>query len=136
MNKKEIYYEFSLDLPKSNLDTYYWLLQKMYQTILELDDKAVTIKYKTTTTTNKHRISIQAKEALLNFSEAIIKHLVYLHDYFLNRRPNEKRIYSKFWILYNKDIDKIILAVKDDMIDYKFYAKRQPLQYHGIICIE
>jgi len=33
INKKETYYEFSLDLPKSNLDTYYRLLQKMYQII-------------------------------------------------------------------------------------------------------
>ena len=95
----------------------------MYQTIWELDNKAVIIKYKTTTTINEHGIGIQAKEALLNFSEAIPKHLIFLHDYFLNRRPNGKRIYLKFRILHNEDIDKIMLAVKDKMMDYKFYVK-------------
>ena len=93
------------------------------------------IKYKTTTTINEYRIGIQAKEALLNFSEAIPKYLVYLHDYFPNGRSNRKRIYSKFRILYNEDINKIMLAVKDDMMDYKFYVKCQPLQYYDIICI-
>ena len=28
-----------------------------------------------------------------------------------------------------------MLAVKDNMIDYKFYAKHQLLQHHDIICI-
>ena len=41
----------------------------MYQTILELDNKAVIIKYKASTTMNKHRVGIQAKKVLLNFSE-------------------------------------------------------------------
>ena len=71
----------------------------MYQTILELDKKVVIIKYKTTTTTNKHQVGIQAKDALLNFSEAITKYLVYLHDYFPNGRANRKILYSKFCIL-------------------------------------
>ena len=95
----------------------------MYQTIWELGNKAVIIKYKTTITINKHGISIQAKEALLNFSEAIPKYLIYLYDYFLNGRPNGKRIYLKFQILHNEDIDKIMLVVKDEMMDYKFYVK-------------
>ena len=58
INEKETYYEFSFDLPKSNLDTYCRLLQKMYQTIRELDDKAMIIKYKTTITINEHKIGI------------------------------------------------------------------------------
>ena len=28
-----------------------------------------------------------------------------------------------------------MLVVKDILADYKFYAKRQPLQYHEIECI-
>jgi len=95
----------------------------------------VIIKYKTTITTNEHGIGIQAKEALLNFLEAISKYLVYLHDYFPNGRLNGKRIYSKFRILHNKDIDKIILAVKDKIMNNKFYMKYQPLQHYNIICI-
>ena len=28
-----------------------------------------------------------------------------------------------------------MMAVKDNMIDFKFYSKRQPLQHHTIECI-
>ena len=87
----------------------------------------VVITYKSETTRNKYRIGIQAKESLLNYTEDILKHLVFIHDFFLNGRPNDKRLYSKFKILYNKDIDKVMIVVKDDMIDFKFYSKRQPL---------
>ena len=57
----------------------------MCQTIKELDEKAVIIKYKAEVTKNEYRVGIQAKNAILNFSEVIPKHLVYIHNYF----PNE-----------------------------------------------
>ena len=135
MNNHETYYEFSIDLLKSNLEIYCKLFQRMYQTIQEIDTKAVIIGYKAATTKNKHSIGIQAKYVLLNYTKAVPKHLIFIYEFFLNRHPNGKRIYSKFKILHNKDIDKIILAVKDDLIDYKFYTKYQPLQYHEIECI-
>ena len=84
------------------------------------------LDYKAATTKNEHGVGIQAKDALLNYTEAVPKYLIFIHKFFSNRCPNGKKIYSKFKILYNKDIDKIILAVKDDLIDYKFYAKCQP----------
>ena len=95
----------------------------MYQTIKELDEKAVIIKYKVEVTKNEYGVGIQVKDAILNFFEAIPKYLVYLHDYFSNRRPNGKRLYSKFRILHNQDIKKIMTAVKDVMFDHKFYYK-------------
>ena len=96
----------------------------MYQMIKELDEKAVIIKYKTEVTKNEHGVGIQAKDAILNFSEAIPKHLVYIHDYFLNGRPNRKRLYSTFRILHNQDMDKIMMVVKYIMIDQKFCFKK------------
>ena len=127
ITSKETYFEFSLDLLKSNLETYRKMLQQMYQIIKELDEKAVIIKYKVEVTKNEHGVGIQAKDALLNFSEAIPKYLVYLYDYFPNGRPNRKRLYSKFCILYDQDMEKIMTAVKDVIFDYKFYYKQQPL---------
>ena len=62
----------------SNLDTGRQFLQKMHQTMLELDEKAAIINSKTTTIANKHGAGIQAKESLLIFLEATPKHLVYL----------------------------------------------------------
>ena len=67
VNEKETFYEFSLDLPKSYLEIYHHLLQQIYQTILELNNKVVIIKYKALTTINEHRVGIQANKALLNF---------------------------------------------------------------------
>ena len=64
------------------------MLQQMYQIIKELDEKAIIIKYKAEVTKNEYGVGIQAKDAILNFSEAIPKYLVYLHDYFPNGRPN------------------------------------------------
>ena len=107
----------------------------MYQIIKELDEKAVIIKYKAEVTKNKHGVGIQAKDTILNFLEVIPKYLVYIHDYFPNGRPNGKRFYSKFHILYNQDIEKIMMAVKDIIIDQKFYFKKQPLQHNEIAYI-
>ena len=107
----------------------------MYQTIKELDEKAVIIKYETKVTKNKHRVAIQAKDAILNFLEAILKYLVCVYDYFPKRCPNGKRIYSKFCIFHNQDMEKIMTVVKDEMIDQKFYFKKQPLQHHEIACV-
>jgi len=107
----------------------------MYQMIKELDEMAVIIKYKAEMTKNEYGVGIQAKDTILNFSEAIPKHLVYIHDYFLNGCPNGKRLYSKFHILHNQDMEKIIMVVKDIMIDQKFYFKKQPLQHHKIACV-
>ena len=90
------------------------------------------VDYKAATTKNEHSVGIQAKDVLLNYTEAVSKHLIFIYEFFPNSHLNRKRIYSKFKILHNKDIDKIMLAVKDDLIDYKFYAKYQPLQYHEI----
>ena len=73
----------------------------MYQMIKELDEKAVIIKYKAKVTKNEYRVGIKAKDTILNFSEAIPKYLVYIHDYFPNRCPNGKRLYSKVRILHN-----------------------------------
>ena len=53
------------------------MLQLMYQTIKEINDQAVIIKHKTEITTNEHGIDIQAKDTILNFSEAIPKYLVF-----------------------------------------------------------
>ena len=101
INTKETYFEFLLDLPKANLETYRKILQQMYQVIKELDKKAVIIKYETEVTKNKHGVGIQAKDAILNFSEIIPNHLVHIYDYFPNGCPNGKRLHSKFHILYN-----------------------------------
>ena len=127
ITSKETYFEFLLDLLKSNLETYRKMLQQMYQIIKELDEKAVIIKYKAEVTKNEHEVGIQVKDAILNFSEVIPKYLVYLHDYFSNRRPNWKRLYSKFCILHDQDIEKIMIVVKDVIFDHKFYYKQQPL---------
>ena len=89
----------------------------MYQTIKELDKKAVIIKYKAEVTKNEYGVGIQAKNTILNFSEAITKHLVYIHDYFSNRYSNGKRLYSKVCILHNQDMEKIMMVVKDVIID-------------------
>ena len=107
----------------------------MYQIIKELDEKVVIIKYKAEVTKNKYGVGIQAKDAILNFSEAIPKHLVYIHNCFPNGRPNGKRLYSKFRILQNQDMEKIIIVVKNIMFDQKFYFKKQPLQHYEIMCI-
>ena len=85
-------------------------------------------------TKNEHRVGIQVKDAILNFSEVIPKHLVYIHNYFLNGFPNRKRLYSKVHILHNQNIEKIIIAVKDIMINQKFHFKNQSLQHHEIAC--
>ena len=95
----------------------------MYKTILELDNKVVITNCKAKTIKNKYRISIQAKDALLNYTKAIPKYLLFIYDYFLNCRPKGKRAYYKFKILYNKDINKIMIVVKDEIINYKFYSK-------------
>ena len=96
----------------------------MYQMIKELDEMAVIIKYKAEMTKNEYGVGIQVKDTILNFSEAIPKHLVYIHDYFLNGHHNGKKLYSKFHILHNQNIEKIMTAVKDVMIDQKFYFKK------------
>ena len=95
----------------------------MYRIIQEIDDKAVITLYKVETTKNKYRIGIQVKEVLLHYTEAVPKYLVFIYDFFLNKRLNKKRLYSKFKILYNKDIDKVTIVVRDKMIDFKFYSK-------------
>ena len=77
------------------------MLQQMYQIIKELDKKAVIIKYKAEVTKNEYGVGIQVKDTILNFSEVILKHLVYIYDYFLNGYFNRKRLYSKFYILHN-----------------------------------
>ena len=100
------------------------MLQQMYQMIKELDEMAVIIKYKAEMTKNEYGVGIQAKDTILNFSEAILKHLVYIHNYFPNGCPNGKRLYSKFCILHNQEMEKIMMAVKDEMIDWKFYFKK------------
>ena len=69
--------------------------------IKELDKKVVIIKYKAEVTKNEHGVGIQVKDTILNFSEVIPKYLLYIHDYFLNRYSNGKRLYSKFRILHN-----------------------------------
>ena len=99
----------------------------MHEIIQEIDDKVVIVMHEVETTKNKYRISIQAKEALLNYTEAIPNHLVYLYDYFPNSRSNGKILYSKFYILHNKDMDKIMIVVKDMLVDQKFYSKYQSL---------
>ena len=114
-------------MPKSNLAIYCKSLQKIHQIKLEIDDKAVIIKYKSETIINEHRIAIQSKEALLNFLEAIPRYLVFLYDYFPNRYPNNKRLYSKFHILCNQYFDKIILVIKNEIMDCKSCTKHQPL---------
>ena len=115
--------EFLLNLPNSKLKTYRKYLQKMYKIIKDLDSQAIIIKYKMTDIeSNQYRHGVKAKEVLLNFSEVIPKYLTYIYDYFPNGYPNKKRLYSKFQILYNEDIEKIILAVKEDdrFIETKF----------------
>ena len=94
----------------------------MYKVILEIDSMVI-INYIIEVIKNQYRISILVKEALLNCIEAILKHLVFIYDYFSNSRLNSKKIYLKFRILNNKDIDKSILVVRDSIIEIKFYKK-------------
>ena len=79
----------------------------MYQTILQLENKAIIINYKIEATKNENRVGIKEKEALLNFSEAILKYLVYLHDYFLNERSNGKKSNWNFVFYIIKTLIKL-----------------------------
>ena len=58
--------------------------------IQEIDDKAVIVRYKVIMTKNEYNIGIQVKEALLNYTEAISKYLIFIYNFFSNGRPNEK----------------------------------------------
>ena len=68
----------------------------MHKIIKDLDSQAVIIKYKMTDIeSNEYGYGVKAKEALLNFLEAIPKYFAYIHNYFPNDHSNGKDLYSK-----------------------------------------
>ena len=95
----------------------------MHKTILELDLTAVIINYSTNNISNEYEFEVEAKETLLNCTRVILKLLIFLYNYFPNRYPSSKHIYSKFCIMCNRDINKVIIAIKDNITDTKFYSK-------------
>ena len=72
---------------------------------------------------------------MLNYTKSFLKYSIFFLKYFLNSYLNRERIYSKLRILHNRDIDKIILTLKNgegyiylDKIYYsileEYFAKR------------
>ena len=84
--------------------------------------------------TNKARVAVQSKHTILNY-KAVLTKLALLHIYFPNGCLNRKRIYSKFCITHNIDSSLILLTLKEELHNLKFYAKLQPVQHWNIMCI-
>ena len=66
----------------------------MYKTIKEMDNNTLIVKYKSEEEEimeiNKSGIVVLAKNALLNYTKAILPFLWQIHEYFSNGRPNRK----------------------------------------------
>ena len=129
MNNVESYLDISLELKEANTSLYQKAIQKLYKTIKEIDSTALIICYQPdkgeneVTEKNDSEVAIQVKNVLINFSEAILNYLWQIQHYFPNRRPNRKRIFSKFCLTYNVDIGDIILILYKALEEYKFYSK-------------
>ena len=75
INTTETYFNLLLNIPESNTAVYCKILQLLYKTIKEVDSSALIAKYKEeeeeVTESNKSRMAVKAKHALLNYTEAI-----------------------------------------------------------------
>ena len=83
---------------------------------MEEDEEEITEK-------NEVGVEVQAKKAWMNYTEVIPKYLWQIHKYLLNRRPNRKRIFSKFRLTHNIPIKNIIIILKEALVSIKFFAK-------------
>ena len=88
---RESYIELSLELKESNPSSYRKALQKMCKTIKDVDPTALIIRHQPEeekeggiTTSNDAGVAAQAKNALLNFREAIPSYLWQIHRFFPN----------------------------------------------------
>ena len=71
----------------------------------------------------------------MNFSEAISNYLLQIYYYLSNGRWNEKRVYFKFRIINNEEIENIIMTLQEVLNDFNFYTKIQSSQYWDVNCI-
>ena len=106
----------------------------MHKIIHEVDRIVLIAKYKLEedeeiTEKNEVGVRVQAKNAWMNYAEVIPKYLWQIHKYLLNRRLNRKRIFSKFRLTHNIPIENIIMTLKEALVNIKFCAKTQAIQY-------
>ena len=125
-----------MKLKESNITSYCKALQILYKTIKDIDSTILIIRYqpeeekdRKITEFNDAGVAVKARDALLNYSEAIPNYLWQIYRYFLNGRPNGKRMFSKFRLTHNVEIKDTILTLKEELDEYKFYSKIQLIQH-------
>ena len=81
INNRESYLDFSLELKKLNTSSYRKVLQKLYKMIKKIDSNILIIWYQLeekeneVMESNEAGVTVNAKDVLLNFSEAIPNYL-------------------------------------------------------------
>lgn len=80
-------------------------------------------------------VGVKAKNAWINFTESIPKHLWKIHNFLPNRRLNGKHIFSKFRLTHNMPAEEIIMTLKESLEGCSTFAKLQHTRYWNVECI-